>query len=136
MSLYIDSNASYLSVTKACSRVGGHYFLSSPSAKPDQPPTSIQPPNGTIYAVCNILRNAMPSTAEAECGAPFVNGKEYVVLRTTLAELSLLQQPTPIKTVNSMASGIANDKIFQRRLRAIDMRFYWVCDQVRQGQFF
>ena len=135
MSLHIDSDASYLSVTKARSRVGGNYFLSSPSAKPNQQPTAILPPNGTIYAVCNILRNVMPSAAEAECGALFVNGKESVVLRTTLYELDHPQQPNPLKTENSRTYGIANDTIRQRRSRAMDMRFYCVCNRVLQGQF-
>ena len=75
MSLHIDSDASYLLVTKARSRVGGHYFLSSPSAKHDQPPTDILPHNGPIYDVFNIICNVMSSAAEAECGALFINSK-------------------------------------------------------------
>ena len=36
---------------------------------------------------------------------------------------------------NSRGSGIANDEVKQRRSKAMDMRFYWVRDRVRQGQF-
>ena len=36
---------------------------------------------------------------------------------------------------NSTASRIANNSIQQRRLRSMDMRFYWVRDRVQQGRF-
>jgi hypothetical protein len=45
------------------------------------------------------------------------------------------QPPTPVQTDNSTACGIANDNIKQQRSQAIDMRFYWVRDRIRQGQF-
>jgi hypothetical protein len=41
----------------------------------------------------------------------------------------------PIATDNSTATGIANDTVKQKRSKAIDMRFYWIRDRVRQGQF-
>ena len=44
------------------------------------------------------------------------------------------QPPTPIRTDNSIASGITNNTIIQRRSRSMDMRFYWVRDRVQQGQ--
>ena len=51
-------------------------------------------------------------------------------IRNILAELSHPQPSTPIVTNNSTASGIANDTIRQRHSKAMDMRFYWVRDQV------
>jgi hypothetical protein len=38
-------------------------------------------------------------------------------------------------TDNSTAMGIANDSINQKCSKAMDMRFYWIRDRVRQGQF-
>eukprot|EP00957_Ditylum_brightwellii_P189610 14433069-Ditylum_brightwellii.AAC.1 len=38
-------------------------------------------------------------------------------------------------TDNTTANGIVIDTIKQRRLRAIDMRFYWLKDQCKQGHF-
>jgi hypothetical protein len=35
----------------------------------------------------------------------------------------------------STASGIANDTVKQKRSKAMDVRFYWVRDRARQGQF-
>jgi len=45
------------------------------------------------------------------------------------------QPLTPIMTDNTTAAGIANDDIRQKRSKAINMRFYWIRDRVRQGQF-
>jgi hypothetical protein len=42
---------------------------------------------------------------------------------------------TPIQTDYTMTLGIANQKIKQRQLQAMDMQFYWVQDRVKQGQF-
>jgi hypothetical protein len=129
MVLHIDSDASYLSEPEARSRAGGHFFLSNTVNKPSAPN------NGAILTISNILRHVMSSAAEAECGALFLNAKEGTVIRTTLEEMGYPQPPTPLKTDNSTADGIANDTIKQRRSRAIDMRFYWVRCRVNQGQF-
>mgnify|MGYP004176976041 CR=1 FL=1 len=98
-------------------------------------PTNVPKPNGPVYTVCHILRHIMASAAEAEIAALFKNGQEAVVLRNTLRNLGHPQPPTPIKTDNSTAAGIANNTILQRKSRAMDMRFYWVRDRVNQGQF-
>jgi hypothetical protein len=45
------------------------------------------------------------------------------------------QPPTPIKTDNTTANGITNDTIKQKRSKAMDMQFYWICDRVNQGQY-
>jgi hypothetical protein len=43
--------------------------------------------------------------------------------------------PTPIQTDNACALGICYDTVKQRQSKAMDMRFCWVRDRVRQGQF-
>jgi len=45
------------------------------------------------------------------------------------------QPATPIQSDNACAVGIANDTVKQKRSKAIDMRFYWVRDRVKDGQF-
>ena len=52
-----------------------------------------------------------------------------------LKKLGHPQPPTPIVTNNSTASRIANDCVKQKRSKAMDMRFYWIRDCVRKGQF-
>ena len=38
-------------------------------------------------------------------------------------------------TDNSTADGFANDTTKMKRSKAMDMRFYWIQDRVKQGQF-
>jgi hypothetical protein len=77
----------------------------------------------------------MSSAAEAEIGAVFINAKEGAVLRTTLEELGHKQPPTPMETDNTTATGYSNGTIKQKCTKAMDMRFYWIKDRVKQGQF-
>ena len=60
MILAVHSNAGYLNVDGACSRVGGHHFLSE-----DVP---IPPNNGAIHNIAKIIKAVMSSVAEAETG--------------------------------------------------------------------
>jgi Reverse transcriptase (RNA-dependent DNA polymerase) len=135
MVLHADSDASYLCLPGAQSRVGGYLYLSS---KPNDPnkapePDDPQPPmNGAICVVCNILRVVVSSASEAELGGLFHNAKEVMALRTVLEELGHAQPPTPIATDNSVAAGIANDTVKQKHSKAMDMRFYWTKDRVKQ----
>ena len=116
---YIDSDASYLSVSKERSRVGGHFYLSSASTDPSKPPTTEPPSNGPLHATCSILRNVMASATEAELGGLFYNVQEAIILRTTLEELDHPQPATPTKTDNSTAAGIVIKSLKQRKSRSI-----------------
>jgi hypothetical protein len=77
----------------------------------------------------------MSSAAEAKIGAVFINTKEGAVLRTTLEDLGHKQPPTPMETDNTTATGYSNGTITKKRKKAMDMRFYWIKDRVKQGQF-
>ena len=81
------------------------------------------------------MSNVMGSAAEAKIGAAYINGQEAVPIRTLLYELEHPQPATPIQVDNSTANGFANNTIKQKRLKAIDMRFYWIRDRTSQGQF-
>jgi hypothetical protein len=138
MALWIDSDASYLTAPKARSRASGFHYLSDFPTDPDKAPDPNAPPppsNGAINILCQIMREVVSSAAEAELAALFHNGKEACPIRICLEELGHPQPPTPLKTDNSTASGISNDTVKQKRSKAIDMRFYWIRDRVRQKQF-
>ena len=135
MILHIHSDGSYLSEPKARSRAGGHFFLSDLSLSPNEQPTNPPTPNGPIYSLSRIIRNVMGSAAEAEIASSYMNGQEAIPIRTTLEEMGHPQPPTPVQVDNSTAEGFANDTIKQKRSKAIDMRFYWIQDRTRQGQF-
>jgi hypothetical protein len=136
--LKIESDASYLSETKARSRAAGYHYLSDHPDDPNKPPQPDDPPftpNGPINVISNIMREVLSSASEAELAALFHNGKEGASERITLEELRHPQPPTPLVTDNSTVSGIANDTVKQKRSKAMDMRFYWIRDRVHQGQY-
>ena len=128
MVLNIHSDASYLSEPEAKSRLAGHFFMGSIPRKGK----SIKM-NGAIYVACGVLRIVVCSAAEAELAALFLNIKEGKVLRLTLMELGHPQPPTPVHCDNSTAAGIANDSVKKQRSRSMEMRFFWVTDQVKNG---
>ena len=134
MILHIHSDASYLSEPKARSRAGGYFFLSDDTDATQQGPTSPML-NGAIHIVSSIMGNVMASATEAEVGALFHNAQDACMIRNTLEFLGHKQPATPIQTDNACAEGIVNDTVKQKRSKAIDMRFYWIRDRVRQGQF-
>ena len=74
----------------------------------------------------------MASTAEAEVGELFRNGKTAVPLQIKLHELGFTQPPTPIKTDNSAAEGIFTATVRQKSSKAMGMRFYWMKEIVKQ----
>jgi hypothetical protein len=43
------------------------------------------------------------------------------------------QPATPMRTDNNTAEGIMNGTIKQNQSEAINMRFYWLKDRVKQG---
>jgi hypothetical protein len=51
-----------------------------------------------------------------------------------LEELGHPQPPTPMETDNTTATGYSNGTIKQKLTKAMDMRFYWIKDRVKQGQ--
>ena len=126
MILKIHSDASYLSEKEARSRAGGYFFLANKNDNQY---------NGPIHILSTILRNVMASAAEAELGALFENAKEAAPMRIALIELGHPQPATPIQVDNLTAHGIVNSNIRQRKSKAINMRFYWVKDRVRQKQY-
>lgn len=128
MQLRVDSDASYLNAPNARSRIGGHHYLSNAPPLPDIN-------NGAILNPSSVLKVVVSSAAEAEYAALFENGKAAVLERITLEELGHKQEPTRINTDNSTACGIANNSVKQQRSRAMDMRFHWIRDRVKQGQF-
>jgi hypothetical protein len=128
MILHIHSDASYLSVSNARSRLGGLFFCGNKSPQQDTL-------NGSILNIASVIKNVVASAAESEVGACFHNAQSGAPLRVTLTELGHIQPPTPLRTDNSTAFGILNETIKQKRSKAVDMRYHWLTDMVRQKQF-
>ena len=93
MILYIDSDAAYLVLPKARSRIAGHFFLGNIPPSPPAKPTSTFN-NGPILTVCKRLRTVATSAAEAETAATYHNSKEGIPpLFASLQRLDINNQP-------------------------------------------
>jgi hypothetical protein len=125
MILNIHSDASYFNEPDGRSTAGGHYFLGR-LPRDNQPITL----NGAIYTLCTVLKHIAASAAEAELGALFLNVQEAKIIRLILEEMGHPQPPTPIHSDNSTAVGIANNTVKRQRSRAMEMRYFWIVDQV------
>ncbi len=77
----------------------------------------------------------MTSAAEAELGAAFQNAQKGAQFRNTLVELGYPQQPTTILVDNTVAEGLATDTVNARRSKSMDVRFFWLRDRVKRGEF-
>ena len=128
MILKQHSDASYLSEEEARSRHCGFFYLGDIDTNDDEN-------NGALLVTSTIMKNVMASAAEAECGSLFDTCKEGVPIRITLIEMGHDQPATPTQVDNSTTDGFANNRLKQRRSKSMDMRFYWIQDRVKQGQF-
>ena len=113
MILAVHSDASYLSKPKACSRAGGHFFLSSD--------TPIPPNNGAVLKIAHIIKNVMSSATEAELAGLYIMAHEAVYIRIILEDLGHKQPPTPLQTDNVMADAVINGKVQPKQTKAMDM---------------
>jgi hypothetical protein len=127
MHVILQVDASYLSRSKARSVAGGIAYFGD-AANP-----TIE--NGMIHAISSIIDVVVASAGEAEYGSAFIFAQRGVWLRTIAIALGHAQPATPILCDNAFAIGLANDTIKQKRSKSIDMRFHWLRDRIRQGQF-
>ena len=127
MVLAANSDASYLSETKYRSRAGGHFFMASNIAVPEN--------NGAIQTVAQTIKTIMSSAAEAELGALYINCCEAIPARHLLEAMGHRQPPTPMQTDNSTVLGVVTNKIQPKRTKAMHMRFHWLCCRTNQRQF-
>jgi hypothetical protein len=116
MILHIHSDASYLSVSKAISRLGGLFYLG-------YNPPNVNKLNGSILNVASIIKNVVASAAESEVGACFQNAQTAAPIRVTLLELGHEQPATLLMTDNSTAYRILNETIKQKRSKSMDMKY-------------
>jgi len=132
MTLHTHSDASYLGETHGRSRIAGFHFLGQQHRAGTIPSTPI---NGALFIRSSILDVVVSSAAEAELGGLFENMRDATTLRNILADMGYPQAATPMQTDNKCADGIAHGTVKSKRSKAFDMRYHWVGDRVRQGQF-
>ena len=99
--LYIDSDATYLVLDKARSRVSGFYYNIN-----KDPKQCLNPPiNGPILIECKILRHMVTSAAEAKTAGLFYNRQTAIEIRNILKALNHPRPETPIKTDSSTSAS-------------------------------
>jgi hypothetical protein len=92
-------------------------------------------PNAPVLYLSVIISTIVDSATAAEYAAAFIAAQAATSLRLTLSELGYNQPATRISCDNACAVGIANDSFNQKRSKTIDMRYHWLRDQVRLGNF-
>ena len=128
MLLKVISDGSHLSQKKAGSIAGGYHYLGN---KRD----SHYNINAPILAVCSSIPTVCGAASETEYAALYINAQHAYFERTVLEALGYRQPATTLHADNMAAVGIANDTVKLRRSKAIDMRYHWIRDRVRQGIF-
>ena len=118
------SDASYLSESGYRSRAGGPFFVTDESENP--------PKNGAVITISQIIKAVMSLEAEAELFALFVNCREAIPERIVLEEMGYKQPPTPMQIDNKTALGVANNNIFSKRLKSMDIRINWLRCRIAQ----
>jgi hypothetical protein len=124
MQLQLQSDASYLCRPKARSVLGGFHFLGFPERI-----------NGPIFCTSKIISCVVASVAEAELGAAFQNAQKAAEFRNTLGELGYPQLLSVFMIVNTVAERPAADTINAKRSKSMDVRFFWLRDRIKKGQF-
>ncbi len=125
MILTVFVDASYLSRFMARSVVGCIFFLGNRH--------QLTRVNGTISAISTIIPCVVSSAGEAEYAARSIHRRSTCCWASH--HPSRYGPPTTIVCDNTSAIGLANDTIKQKRSKAIDMRFHWIRDRIRQNQF-
>jgi len=109
MQLWVHSGASCLSESKARSRRGGHFFLSSQLEDPSEAPglNDLLPPNnGAILVQMHIMKEVVPLAAKCEFGSLSNNGVEAELIRTQLDELGWTQHPVPFRRTTAWPAAL------------------------------
>ena len=128
MVYYINSDASYLSLSKSGSQAGGVHY----SGNIGDPDNNC----GIHYTLCKRLPTVCSSASEAEYGSLFLNGRQGSFMRTVYDALHYPQDATRVATDNTVARGISMDEVTLRSSKSNDMQYNWFRDRCRRKQFY
>ena len=132
MNLKVDSDAVYLVLLKARSRVAGHFYL---EATPKVNKAYTGKNNAPILTECCRLRNVVSSTAKAKCKGIFHNCIVAIRLQNTLHEMGHPQQKTMVATDNTTANSFIHSTMRSKCSKIWDMKCNWLRDRTAKNQF-
>ena len=127
MQLHIESDAAYLVLPGAKSRIAGHYKLSNFYNN--------NLFNSPIHTECKTIRHVVCSAAEAETHGLFQNCQNAIAIRQALEGLGHKQERTIVKTDNTTAEGFCKKTMREKKSKTWDMRYNWLRDEVVKKQF-
>jgi hypothetical protein len=136
MRLTVFSDASYLSRSRARSVAGSYHHLGLASGSlSDRFHDPLAFVNGPISCHSNVIPVVCSAVQEAEYAGLFAAARIADDERRILHNLGYPQPPTLLLCDNECAVGLANKTMTPRLSKSIDMRFHWLQDRIRQGQF-
>ena len=109
----VDSDAAYLVMPNAKSRIADNFQLSDHLTKTNNPKL-----NGAILVVYKALKNIVSSSAECEIAGLFYNAQMAIPIRYMLEKLNHTQPPRPLKTDNSTTDGFIHKNIHQKHSKS------------------
>ena len=132
MQLHVDTDAAFLVLPKACSRIAGYFrFLNN-----QVPHIQHHDNNGAIFIECKTLCSVVTSAAESETHGVFHNATKILPLRHLLTDMGHIQtQPTPVRTDNSTAAGFTNKNMIMKHSKTWDMQLHWLQDPNNNKHF-
>ena len=130
------SDAFYVSELEAKSCICGFSFLSDcaviDTTKPlNESPNAQARVSGGVAIECKILWHVVSLATKAKVGAAFETARSAYTLLQALEDMGHTQPPTYMQTKNTTAQRITT-RTFSR---AMDMKFFWPWDWIKQGHF-
>ena len=121
MQLYVDSDAAFLVLPKARSRIAGYFRLLNDSK------TNKYEDNGPLLIECRTICSVVTSVAEVETHGVFQNAKQIKSIWYVLEAIGHKQtNPTPLRTDNSTSSGFLNKNMQMKQSKSWNMQLYWL----------
>ena len=119
MQLKVESDAAYLVLPGAKSRIAGHYILSNSHSHFTSP----------VLTECKTIKHVVCSAAEAETHGLFQNCQNAIAIRYALNGLGHKQEKTIVITDNTTAEGFVNKTMKGKKSKTWDMRYNWLRDE-------
>ena len=110
MQMMVDSDAAYLVLPKARSRIAGYFRLANKPFNKHK-----YKDNGAILIECHTLRHVVSSAAEAETKGVFQNTILSLPIHHILIAMGHPQDPTPITTHNTTTTAFVHKNMVMKK---------------------
>ena len=129
MQLAVETDAAYLILPGAKSRIAGHFILNTNRTPNNNFLTS------PLHTECKTIRHVVCSAAEAECHGLFHNCQMAVAIRRILNGIGHTQNKTTVKTDNTTVTSFVSSTMKEKKSKTWDMRYNWLRDKPAREKF-